>query len=206
MSFKLLSTKKTIFSATQRINACPCSFWLAYVPCNVQKLYFFSLIFVSCHALFFPNLFNFTVWTSLRTRSNTIRQVVLHLCELFFTTYTLFLSNPLQKISQFYIISWCRSFVKRTVFAEFRTSRWKLCGRCAFSQNFHNRQLGEVFVFFTAVFASCCLSIFRYLVFWCQIFQGVFFNLDLLDQAYYFKLEYKVRFYLRFQDFLIVAA
>ena len=33
---------------------------------------------------------------------------------------------------------------KHTVSAEFRVNRPKLCGNCAFSQNFHTRKLGKI--------------------------------------------------------------
>ena len=37
---------------------------------------------------------------------------------------------------------------KGTVSAKFRAIRSKLCGNCAFPQNFHTRKLGEIMVFY----------------------------------------------------------
>ena len=37
---------------------------------------------------------------------------------------------------------------KRTVSAEFRAIRPKLCGNCTFAQNFHTNKLGEILVFY----------------------------------------------------------
>ena len=36
---------------------------------------------------------------------------------------------------------------KSAVSAEFRANRPKLCGNCAFPQNFHTRKVGEITVF-----------------------------------------------------------
>ena len=38
--------------------------------------------------------------------------------------------------------------MKRDSFRQFRANRSKLCGNCAFPQNFHTRKLGEIKVFF----------------------------------------------------------
>ena len=35
-----------------------------------------------------------------------------------------------------------------------RAIRLKLCGNCAFPQNFHNRELGEISVFYAVLFSS----------------------------------------------------
>ena len=37
---------------------------------------------------------------------------------------------------------------KGTVSAKFRANRPKLCGNCAFPQNFHTKKLGEITIFF----------------------------------------------------------
>ena len=37
---------------------------------------------------------------------------------------------------------------KGTVSAEFRANRPKLCGNCAFEQNFHTMKVGEIWVFY----------------------------------------------------------
>ena len=34
------------------------------------------------------------------------------------------------------------------MFEEFRVDRLKICGNCAFPQNFHTRKLGEISVFY----------------------------------------------------------
>ena len=38
--------------------------------------------------------------------------------------------------------------LKGTVSAKFRANRPKLCGNCAFQQNFHNRELVEITAFY----------------------------------------------------------
>ena len=40
---------------------------------------------------------------------------------------------------------------KGTVTTEFRAIRPKLCGNCAFPQNFHTRKLGEITVFYAMI-------------------------------------------------------
>ena len=56
-----------------------------------------------------------------------------------------FSEGTLRKIPQFRQISWCGNFMER----QFRQSP-KLCGNCAFPQNFHTKKLGEITVFFAA--------------------------------------------------------
>ena len=43
---------------------------------------------------------------------------------------------------------------KDTFSAQFRAIRPKLCGNCAFPQNFHTRKLGEISVFYAVVGAE----------------------------------------------------
>ena len=45
---------------------------------------------------------------------------------------------------------------KGTVSAEFRAIRLKLCGNCAFPQNFHISKLGEITVFFAVLVTLEC--------------------------------------------------
>ena len=63
-------------------------------------------------------------------------------------------SKPtLCEMPQFYLISWCRNFVERYSFCicsfilKLCICILKLCGNCAFPQNFHTRKLGEITVF-----------------------------------------------------------
>ena len=63
-------------------------------------------------------------------------------------------SKPtLCEMPQFYLISWCRNFVERhsfcicSVILKLCICILKLCGNCAFPQNFHTRKLGEITVF-----------------------------------------------------------
>ena len=44
---------------------------------------------------------------------------------------------------------------KGTVSAKFRANRPKLCESCAFPQNFHTREPGEITVFFLVFGYSC---------------------------------------------------
>ena len=65
------------------------------------------------------------------------------------------------------LISWCENFVERHSFHivsgySFHilfAIRPKLCGNCAFPQNFNTRKLGEFTVFF-AVYTTIVLSVF----------------------------------------------
>ena len=53
---------------------------------------------------------------------------------------------------------------KGTVSAEFRVIRLKLCGNCAFPQNFHISKLGEITVFFAVlVTLECPILMFQIL-------------------------------------------
>ena len=55
----------------------------------------------------------------------------------------------LHKIPQFHLIRWCGDFVER------HRRIWpKLCGNCAFSQNFCTRKLGEISVFYAVIPSS----------------------------------------------------
>ena len=56
------------------------------------------------------------------------------------------LNFPLRKIPYFPLISWCAEILWKGT-----ANRPKLCGSCAFPQNFHTRKLDENTVFF-AVF------------------------------------------------------
>ena len=40
---------------------------------------------------------------------------------------------------------------KHRVYAEFRSIRLKLCGNCAFPQNFHTKKLGKITVVYTVI-------------------------------------------------------
>ena len=48
-----------------------------------------------------------------------------------------------------------------TVSAEFRAIRPKLCGNCAFPQNFHTRKLEEITVFFVVRTVHLTVNIYR---------------------------------------------
>ena len=45
----------------------------------------------------------------------------------------------------FHLISWCENFVEKAQFPHAIPP--KLCGNCAFPQNFHTRKLGEIVAF-----------------------------------------------------------
>ena len=57
-------------------------------------------------------------------------------------TYFRFHLLPLRKIVIFDLISWCGNFTE-----TFSPNCSKLCGNCAFSQNFHNGKLREIALF-----------------------------------------------------------
>ena len=42
--------------------------------------------------------------------------------------------------------------MKRDSFRQFRANRSKLCGNCAFPQNFHTRKLGEMSVIYAIMY------------------------------------------------------
>ena len=48
--------------------------------------------------------------------------------------------------------------------SNFRVNRPKLCGNCAFPQNFHTRKLGEITVFFSVIFEWYLVRIMVFLV------------------------------------------
>ena len=56
------------------------------------------------------------------------------------------MNDLLRKIPLFYLISWCRP---------------KLCGNCAFPQNFHTRKLGEITVFYGVIPVSTNLHLYQ---------------------------------------------
>ena len=56
----------------------------------------------------------------------------------------------LRKIPQFHPISWRGNFVEKHS-GKTQAIRPKLCGNCAFPQNFHTRKLGEITVLLTMV-------------------------------------------------------
>ena len=59
-----------------------------------------------------------------------------------------FQEKSLRKIPQFHLICWCGDFVQRHSF-RIASGDWpKLCGSCAFLQDFHTRKLGEIKVFY----------------------------------------------------------
>ena len=65
----------------------------------------------------------------------------------------------LRKIPYFYLISWRGNFVERHSF------RMKLCGNCAFPQNFHTRKLCEVTVFFVVLVNEMHLKFIKNVLF-----------------------------------------
>ena len=64
--------------------------------------------------------------------------------------------SSLQKIPQFHLISWCINLMERQ---SFHVIHQKLCGNCAFPQNFHTRKLGEITVFYTVHVINCIFII-----------------------------------------------
>ena len=48
----------------------------------------------------------------------------------------------------FHLISWCGNFVETHSFHRVRANQPQLCRNFAFPNNFHNRKLGEIMVFY----------------------------------------------------------
>ena len=61
---------------------------------------------------------------------------------------------------------------KGTVSAEFRAIRPKLCGNCAYPQNFHTKKLGEIAVFYALVF-TVLVNRKVNILYWFTYFKGL---------------------------------
>ena len=57
-------------------------------------------------------------------------------------------------MSIFHLISRCGNFCKNAVSAKYRANRPRFCRNCAFPQNFHNRKLDKISVFYAVLFMS----------------------------------------------------
>ena len=64
------------------------------------------------------------------------------------TRFHFFVIVALHKIPKFRLIQRCGIFEERYISGIVSVLRPKLCGSCAFSQNFHTRKLGETSVFY----------------------------------------------------------